>query len=646
MIGNWWRRMARCSMTFSGDLHAEYELSSSSGGLGRHRGLMLNPTLVTTAIDTPFARIEWRLSSGELIEAAADIDRWLDAKPEDAGALTARAMLFRLCGQYGDAASLLERSYARAPQFAPTLVEFARLACIDQRLECAHRWYEEAHRVAPDATQWFDEWITLQHRMERADRAAEIARRWCNACPDIGRARFRLGFALQSNNAFPDALAAYGRVLTMDAKYPSLHKNLAVVHFWMENYDAAFRCNNEAIRLCPDDVLAWTNLAQLWIGRQNAKNALIAAERATALGRDYPPALLAHSNVLKEFQRWDEALADLLHAARFAPQDPKIKWSIAMLQLLHGDYRNGLINHEARCKGSNEMAKVEPLPPDQRWNGESLAGKTLLVWGEQGFGDVLQFVRFLPYVAERVRQARGTLIYCCPREVFTLLSRSLAGLELHLVANDAPQPLRFDFHIPLASLPLALGVTLDTLPAPRAYLRPDAARVTRWSRRLARVRALKVGIVWSGNRAHQRNPLRSVSPLDYVVAFGPLRNVEFFSLQINGAADVASMAAHGLRVTDYTAGIRSFDDSAALIASLDLVVTVCTSVAHLAAGLGVPTWLLLDVNPHWVWMIERSDSPWYPSVRIYRQRQYRDWHPVLEQVRADLATLARRGAER
>lgn len=180
--------------------------------------------------------------------------------------------------------------------------------------------------------------------------------------------------------------------------------------------------------------------------------ALIAAERASALGSNFAPALLAHSNMLRECQRWDEAVERLLRAASILPDDPKIQWSIAMLQLLRGDYQNGLVNHEARWNGSSEMEKIEGLPPERRWNGESLTGRTLLIWGEQGFGDVPQFVRFLPHIAGRVRRVRGTLVYCCPSKLAGLLSRSLAGLELRIVKDEAPQLLRFDFHIPLASL--------------------------------------------------------------------------------------------------------------------------------------------------------------------------------------------------
>jgi hypothetical protein len=207
------------------------------------------------------------------------------------------------------------------------------------------------------------------------------------------------------------------------------------------------------------------------------------------------------------------------------------------------------------------------------------------------------------------------------------------------VPHDTVRLPDFDFHIPVGSLPLALGVTLDNLPAPSSYVVTDARRTAYWREKLQRGSGLKVGLVWSGSRIHQRNPLRSVPPALYARAFGSLSGVEFYSLQVDGADEVAAMASDGLEVIDWTKEFQSFDESAALVCNLDLVITVCTSVAHLSGALGVPTWLLLDVNPHWVWMLERDDSPWYPSIRIYRQQRYGDWLPVLEQVKAELMAM-------
>ncbi|WP_114808984.1 tetratricopeptide repeat protein [Paraburkholderia kururiensis] len=604
-----------------------------------------------TVSDTSYSRIEQCLQHGQLIEASEAIGAWLADAPDDPHALTARACLLRLLGRHAEAAPLLERAYAQTTDFPPTLLELARLARLNGDSQRALAWYEAwydawrkqaPHRSTADsvatttATAAFDEWVMVLHAMGQYDLAAQIAARWCEVCPQLAQAWFQQGLSYQMNNALQPALAAYQRALPLDYEYPSLLNNIGALHESLGEHDVALRFCNEAIRVDPADFRAWTNASNAWLALRDPQRALIAVARARALAPDYPPALLALSNVLKEMQRWDEALEPLVHLVQIGTADAKIQWSIAMLQLLRGDYENGLINHEARWQGSSEMQTLRPLPPEQRWNGENLAGKTLLVWGEQGFGDVFQFVRFVPLIAGRVRAEGGTLVYCCVAQLVPLLSRSLAHLGLQIVPHDAPQLPHFDRHLPLGSVPLALGITLANLPAPRAYLQPDAARVAYWRERLARTRGLKVGLVWSGSRGHKRNPLRAVPPADYARAFRALSGVEFVSLQLDGRDELATMVAEGLTVTDYTADLRSFDETAALLSSLDLVITVCTSVAHLSGALGVPTWLLLDVCPHWVWMLERSDSPWYPSITLYRQPAYRDWAPVMERVAADL----------
>jgi hypothetical protein len=185
-----------------------------------------------------------------------------------------------------------------------------------------------------------------------------------------------------------------------------------------------------------------------------------------------------------------------------------------------------------------------------------------------------------------------------------------------------------------------LNVTLDQLPVATTYLKADGAKVDAWSARLpAHSGRFKVGLVWSGSRAHQRNPVRAVDPLAYARTFSHFQSVDFVSVQLDGARDVQVMCDAGLRVIDHSDELKSFDDTAALLQSMDLVITVCTSVAHLSGSLGVQTWVLLDANPHWVWMTERSDSPWYPSIRLYRQQQYGQWAPVLEQLARDIEAI-------
>ncbi|WP_415868219.1 glycosyltransferase family 9 protein, partial [Burkholderia ubonensis] len=203
---------------------------------------------------------------------------------------------------------------------------------------------------------------------------------------------------------------------------------------------------------------------------------------------------------------------------------------------------------------------------------------------------------------------------------------------------DALPP--FDYEVPLISLPLMLGTGDATLASSVPYLRADPRARDAWRARLAGETRPKVGLVWTGSAGHQRNPFRRVGIERYVDAFREIGGVAFYSLQPGEEADVAAARAAGLPIADHTAELKSFDDTAAFIGALDLVITVCTSVAHLAGALGAPTWVLLDVNPHWPWLLERRDSPWYPSATLYRQPAFGQWEPVMDEVAGDLRRLA------
>jgi hypothetical protein len=311
-----------------------------------------------------------------------------------------------------------------------------------------------------------------------------------------------------------------------------------------------------------------------------------------------------------------------------------------MLQLVRGDYAHGWASHEARWDGSSELGGNRPVMPAPLWRGEPLAGKTLLVWGEQGMGDLLQLCRYIPMLAERVHREGGRLIWNSFPQMGALLSRSLGGHADEFSAGGGVESLRaFDYEIPLLSLPLIFDTREETIPA-APYLRADPAAAKSWQERLAGESRLKVGVTWTGSHGHQRNPFRRVGWERYAAYFGGMQDVAFYSLQPGAGADVAAAHAAGLPITNHTAEFATFDDTAAFVGALDLVITVCTSAAHLSGAIGQRTWVLLDVNPHWVWLLDRGDSPWYPSATLYRQPQFGQWEPALEAVARDLSALA------
>jgi tetratricopeptide (TPR) repeat protein len=460
--------------------------------------------------------------------------------------------------------------------------------------------------------------------------------------PNDAAASFRLGYALQMANRHLDALAPYRHALTLDPDLPQLRNNLAgAIALTRGDVAEQVALLELALEADPLDTDAWTNLAQASRFRMNLPRALEAGARAFELAPDSPLALNNYALALKEAQRWDEAVQLTQTACERAPGDATMRSNLAMLHLVRGDYVRGWPAHEARWQGSMELGGNRPVMPAPQWQGEPLAGKTLLVWGEQGMGDLLQCCRFIPLLAARVHAEGGRVIWNSFPQMGALLERSLGEHVDSYTAGGGVELLpAFDYEIPLLSLPLVLGTGADTLPGAVPYLHPDAAASASWRARLAGEKRLKVGLAWTGSLNHQRNPFRRAGWERYASAFTGLDGVAFYSLQPGAAADVAAAQAAGLTMADYTGELNSFDDTAAFVSALDLVITVCTSVAHLSGATGQRTWVLLDVNPHWTWLLERRDSPWYPEATLYRQRQFGDWDPVMEEVARDLGTLA------
>jgi glycosyltransferase involved in cell wall biosynthesis len=300
---------------------------------------------------------------------------------------------------------------------------------------------------------------------------------------------------------------------------------------------------------------------------------------------------------------------------------------------VRGDLAKGFEEYEWRWRTS-DMAKSKLDVPQPEWDGSPLDGRIIFLYAEQGLGDTLQFARYAPMVAER----GGRVILECQSEIASLL-RGLAGVEQVVVRGEQRPP--FDVHASLLSLPHLLGTTLETVPAEIPYLTVDPARVAAWGEYLdAEAEAgLRVGLVWGGNPDHKADRRRSIS-LDALAPLAQVPGVHFFALQKGPAAVQADTPPEGLKLTNLGPLLGDFVDTAAVLEHLDLVITVDTSVAHLAGALGRPFWGLLAVAPDWRWLLEREDSPWYPTARLFRQESFGDWSAVVERVAKSLAELA------
>jgi hypothetical protein len=352
-------------------------------------------------------------------------------------------------------------------------------------------------------------------------------------------------------------------------------------------------------------------------------------DRSLKLAPDNVKVLNNKAFLLSQLQRFDEAVAIYDSVKTIDPNNAVADWNVALLHMLQGNFEAGWAGREARWRAT-KLPVVYPKLSQPMWLGEgSIEGRTILVHADEGLGDTIQFARYVPMLA-----ARGARVILVVEEALRTLLSSLSGVSQCLPTSAGALP-AFDVHCPMSSLPLAFGTRLDTIPAATSYLPPPAkARVDAWEARLGRHDKLRVGLVWSGSLGHRNDHNRSIS----LRAMAPILDVDanFVSLQKDPRAADRAVLLERTDIIELSADLADFSETAALVCCLDLVITVDTSVAHLAAALGCPTWILLPWTPDYRWLLDRDDSPWYPTMRLFRQTETRDYASVLDRVRTEL----------
>jgi hypothetical protein len=383
--------------------------------------------------------------------------------------------------------------------------------------------------------------------------------------------------------------------------------------------------------LKPGYAEAYNNLANVLAEKAEVEQAALLYHTALKHNNRYVAALNNLGKISREQHFLEASREYYRRALDIDPDEAESHWGLAHLLLLQGDFEQGWKEYEwrwglASCSGQQESRR--PM-----WDGSDLAGRTILLSTEQGMGDALQFIRYVPMVAD----LNGRIIVHCQRDLASLFA-SLRGVSAVIPRGEPVPP--FDVHCPVMSLPLVFGTRLATIPSLVPYVHPRAAVIKRWQRRIAPYRdAFRVGLVWAGSPTHTNDKQRSLH-LSTLAPIFDVPGVQFFSLQKGEAREQARQLPSRVTILDWTDDLVDFEETAGFVRTLDLVIAVDTAVAHLAGALGKATWLLVPHAPDWRWLLNETTSRWYPTMRLYRQPSPAAWSSVIADVMRDLSKEA------
>ena len=461
---------------------------------------------------------------------------------------------------------------------------------------------------------------------KKIDEGLRWARLAQETAPHDAAPHYALGRIWEAAARYAAAETSYRRALQIDADNARIHNNLGVVLHMQGRFDEALDCYRRALEIDPAQPQANQNYALIALEPASQQRAIEGYVRHLAANPNDAAAFRNLGNLYNETGRADQALAALDRALALAPDDAGTHLARAGVLLLLARYEEGWKEYEWRWRLDLYNAPAKRFP--NMWNGERLAG-TVLMHGETGLGDMLQFVRYAPRVAERCEEV---VLECQPALKHLFENQDLPA---RLVTQGDALP-AFDAHVPIIRLPYLFATTLQTVPWSGPYLRPDPRRVAEWAQLLGPRRgARRIGLVWAGNPANMADRRRSMQ-LSQLAPLAGVAGVEFHSLQKGPPAAETAAGPEGLTLLDFTSRIRDFSDTAALVSVLDLVLTVDTSVAHLAGAMGVPVWVMLSWSADWRYHSGRNDNPWYPTMRLFRQPDLGNWSAVVQDVAAAL----------
>jgi tetratricopeptide (TPR) repeat protein len=569
--------------------------------------------------------------AGKLAEAERVYNEILQIDQSHTGALGLLGALYIQLGQFGRAVTTLERALEADPSNPDTLNNLGCLWMRQNRPDAAKANFEKAVRAKPDYPQAHYNLGNVLRSQGKADDAIKQYETALRLQPQYPEALFQLGQTLREQGRLDDAIAVYEKALMQEPNHPRLLNHLGNLLREKGEPQGAIVRYDHALRLKPDYPEALVNYGTALHDVGKTDEAMEKYEDALRFAPHVPNVHINIGTLLHDLGRMQDAIARYDNALRFQPDNVDAHWNKAIAYLALGNYREGWQLYES---GLNFKGKRGKLPfQAKRWDGRPFQDKRLLIWSEQGLGDSLQFIRY----AKLCKARGGKVIVMCPPPLVRILKTNPFVDEVVTSAVDAD----FDFQASLMSLPYIFGTTLETIPADIPYLSVTKDAAEKWAKHFEGVDGFKIGLVWAGSPREGDalsaliDKRRSLN-LSQLTPLLDTKGARFYSLQLGKPA--AQIAELGLqdKITDFTGDIADFMDTAAIIDCLGLVISVDTSVVHLAGAFGKPVWVLSRFDACWRWLQNRESNPWYPETRIFGQPKPGDWNSVIEKVRAAL----------
>lgn len=572
--------------------------------------------------------------AGRMREAESCYLHSLKADPRCATALHLLGLLAQQAGEFSKSIHLIEKALALNPDDADAVNSLAESYLDQKLLPQAVQCYQRLVEIRPQSAEAHHRLGKARERQEDWEGAAASYRRALSLqadSPDLYASLARLEC---KQGAFAEAVDACRRALALAPHRPELYQQLGHALTYTGNYGAAVQAYRQVLAFQPDSAPAVYGLGYIFERQGDLSAAADAYRIALKIDPDLAVAYF-HLGITHHLQGdCAQALKCVEMMRRVEPDSAQARSFLGILLLQQGNFHQGWNEYEYRW-GTTYGLRHRRKFPQTLWKGEPLAGARILLHAEQGMGDTLQFVRYVPLVAAR----GGNVILEVQPRLHRLLAKTPGAVEVISRGEALPA---FDWQCPLLSLPLAFATDLRSIPAPIPYVAPDPAEVEIWRERLGG-NGVRVGLAWGGNAKHPHEHWRSI-PLELLSPLTRMEGATFYSLQMGPPAAQVGQLGAKVRLIDLQGEQKDFADSAAIVSNLDLVISIDTSVAHLAGAMGKPVWVFLSKSPDWRWMLDREDTPWYPSARLYRQSRLGNWAEVISRVERDLTELAARFA--